>query len=132
MANDKSSPDGDEQRRYDLAERTAQFGEAIVMLAKAMPISPVTRRLIDQVVGAGTSVGANYCEANEAESKKVFRQRIATCRKEAKETMHFLRMIGVAHEPAREEARRLWREAKELTLIFAAIHRNSDQDSNHD
>lgn len=74
---------GDNQLEYDLDERTAKFGEAVIRFARSLPQTPVTRRLIDQVVGAATSVGANYCESHEAESKKAFRVRIATCRKEA-------------------------------------------------
>lgn len=58
---------------YDLEERTAKFGEAIVLFAKKIPHRPVNNRLIDQLVGAGTSVGANYCEADDGVSKKDFR-----------------------------------------------------------
>jgi len=128
MVNDSEHPGGDGELAFDLDERTACFGEAIIDFAKRVPVTAVTRRLIDQVVGAGTSVGANYAEANEAESRKMFRVRIATCRKEAKETMHLLRMIAKAHEPSRTEAHTLWREARELTRIFAAIHRRSAHD----
>ncbi len=84
---------------------------------------PVNNRLIDQLVGAGTSVGANYCEADDAVSGKDFKQRIGTCRKESKETMFFLRMVAAAEESLAAEARVLWREAKELNLIFGAIWR---------
>ena len=57
---------------YDLEERTACFGETIVRFAKKIPHSPVNNRLIDQLVGAGTSVGANYCEADDGVSKPDF------------------------------------------------------------
>src|SRR5690349_10401368 len=70
-------------RVYDLEERTARFGEAIIQFAKKIPFTPVNNRLIDQLVGAGTSVGANYCEANDGVSRKDFKHRIGTCRKEA-------------------------------------------------
>jgi hypothetical protein len=53
---------------YDLEERTARFGEAIIRFAKRIPQNPVNNRLISQLVGAGTSVGANYCEADEGVS----------------------------------------------------------------
>jgi four helix bundle protein len=62
MAND--------EKPYDLEERTALFGESIIGFAKSIPVNPVTNRLINQLVGAGTSVGANYCEADDAVSKK--------------------------------------------------------------
>jgi four helix bundle protein len=83
-------------RVYDLEERTARFGEAVIDFAKTIPQNPVTCRLINQLVGAGTSVGANYVEADDSVSKKDFLKSIGTCRKEASETKHFLRMIGRA------------------------------------
>jgi four helix bundle protein len=106
-----------------LAERTARFGESIIRFAKKIPHNAVNNRLIDQLVGAGTSVGANYCEADDAVSGKEFKQRIGTSRKESKETMFFLRMVASAEESLAAEARALWREAKELNLIFGAIWR---------
>jgi four helix bundle protein len=113
----------DGQTRYDLEERTAQFGEAIIAFAKRVPLTDVTRSLIDQLVRAGTWIGANYCEADDAESKKDFRHKIGICRKESKETKHWLRMISAAEPGLREDARRLWQEAKEVNLIFGAIRR---------
>jgi len=109
--------------QYDLEERTARFGETVIKFAKKIPQNPVNNRLIDQLVGAGTSVGANYCEADDAVSKRDFRNKIGTCRKEAKETKFFLRMVATAEESLRAEARELWQEAKELHLIFCSIYR---------
>ena len=57
-------------RVYDLEERTARFGETVIDFAKAISQSAVTNRIINQLVGAGTSVGANYVEADDAISKK--------------------------------------------------------------
>ena len=111
------------QRPFELEERTAQFGEAIVRFAKRIPRDPANDRLIGQLVGCGTSVGANYCEADERVSKKDFRNTIGRCVKEAKETKHFLRMIAAAEPRLAAEARELFREAKELHLIFASIYR---------
>jgi four helix bundle protein len=110
-------------RPFDLAERTAKFGEAIIAFAKKIPENSVTSRLISQLVGAGTSVGANYCEATDCVSKKDFKKSIGTCRKESKETRFFLRMIASAEPSLKDEARKLWKEAKELNLIFGAIWR---------
>ena len=120
MSNDQRAP---QPPRYDLEERTARFGEAIIRFAKKIPKNPVNNRLIDQLVGTGTSIGANYCEADDAVSKRDFRNKIGTCRKEAKETKFFLRMIATAEENLRAEARELWQEAKELHLIFCSIFR---------
>ena len=106
-----------------LGDRTVRFGEAIIRFAKRIPQNPVNNRLIGQLVGAGTSVGANYCEADDAVSGKEFKQKIGTCRKESKESMFFLRMVAMAEAGLAAEARVLWREAKELNLIFGAIWR---------
>ena len=108
---------------FDLEEPTAMFGEAVIDFAKRVPISPLTQRLVDQLVGAGTSVGANYCEADDAVSKKDFRHKISICKKEARETKFFIRMIVRAVPDLREDAKPLWQEAKELHLIFAKIYR---------
>ena len=108
---------------YDLEERTARFGEAIIDFAKRIPAGPLTDRIISQLVGAGTSVGANYDEADDAVSKKDFLKSIGTCRKEARETKHFLRMIARAVPELKLRARELWMEAKELHLIFSRIWR---------
>ena len=106
---------------YDLEERTALFGENIIDLVKTLPKNPINNELISQIVRSGTSIGANYVEADGAESKKDFRHKIALCKKEAKETKHWLRMIARANQNKREECKKLWSEAQELTLIFSSI-----------
>ncbi len=116
--------DSSKPRNYDLEERTAAFGESIIDFAKTIPLSPITNRLVDQVIGAGTSVGANYCEADDAVSKKDFRHKISICKKEARETKFFIRMIVRAVPGLREAAKPIWQEAKELHLIFAKIYRS--------
>jgi four helix bundle protein len=110
---------------FDLEERTAKFGETVVHFAKKIARNPVATPLISQLVRAGTSVAANYCEADDAVSKKDFKNKIGTCCKEARETKHWLRMIATAEPELKTEARKLWQEAKELHLIFAAIWRKS-------
>ena len=112
------------KRVYDLEERTARFGEAVIDFAKTIPQNSVTNRLINQLVGAGTSVGANYVEAGDAVSKKEFLKSIGTCKKEARETKHSLRMAVRAVPELKPEARKLWREACELHLIFSKIWRS--------
>ena len=76
MTNDEMT-----KSKYDLEERTAKFGEEIIKFAKKIPINPVTKSLIPQLVKAGTSIGANYCEADDAESKKDFEHKIGICKK---------------------------------------------------
>jgi len=110
----------------NLMERVAVFGEMIIRFAKKIPRGidrPENRRLIDQLVGAATSIGANYCEADDSISGKDFKHKISISRKESKETMFFLRMIAASEESLADETRKLWREAKELNLIFGAIWR---------
>ena len=109
---------------YDLEERTARFGEVVIDFAKQIPQDAVTNRLISQLVGAATSVGANYVEADDAVSKKEFLTSIGTCRKEARGTKHFLWMIVRAVPEVKPCARTLWLEANELHLICSKIWRN--------
>ncbi|KKT20932.1 MAG: hypothetical protein UW04_C0016G0002 [Parcubacteria group bacterium GW2011_GWB1_43_8] len=108
-------------KKYDLEDRTAKFGECVIRFSRKITEDSVSRPLISQLIRAGTSVGANYSEADDAESKKDFKHKIGICKKEARETKHWLRMIAVAFPEAKEEARIIWQEAKELNLIFNAI-----------
>ena len=109
------------KKKYDLEERTAQFGEAIIELVKTLAKDPINSPLISQIVRAGTSIGANYMEADGAESKKDFHYRISICKRESKETKHWLRMIAKANLGRRDECQNLLREAQELSLIFSSI-----------
>jgi four helix bundle protein len=118
-----NSNDGNGQKVFDLEERTAQFGEAVIAFCKNSPLGPVTNPIITQLVKAGTSVGANYGEANDAESKKDFRHKIGICRKESKESKHFVRILVAATPALRDEGAIVWQEAKELNRIFGAILR---------
>jgi four helix bundle protein len=68
----EASPENGAKHPFDLEERTARFGEAIIRFLKRVPRGPDNDRLIDQLTGCGTSVGANYCEADEGVSKKDF------------------------------------------------------------
>jgi four helix bundle protein len=117
------------QKRFDLEERTARFGEAVIAFAKSIPVTDVTGSLIRQLVRASTSIGANYCEANDAESKKDFRHKIGICRKESRESKRWLRMIAAADDNTKATGRVLWQEAKELNLIFSSIRRTLDKRS---
>ncbi len=111
----------DKKRIYDLEERTAKFGEDIVKFSKKIPRNLTTQRIIPQLIGSGTSVGANYCEADDAELGKDFKHKIGICKKEAREVKHWMRMIVVAVPELIKEARVIWQEAHELNLIFNAI-----------
>ena len=109
------------EKIYDLEERTAKFGIEVIIFCKKSVKNAVINPLISQLVRSATSIGANYMEADGAESKKDFYHKIGICKKEAKETMHWFRMIGETEESLKSECKRLWKEAHELTLILSAI-----------
>ena len=96
MSNDK--------KVYDLEGRTAKFGEDVIEFAKKVPKNVITIPLIDQLIKAGTSVGGNYCEADCAESRRDFEHKLGICKKESKETKHWLRMIAKAVPKLKDEA----------------------------
>ena len=110
------------KKPYDLEERTAQFGEGIIALCQRIKSSNIVNPIINQIIRSGTSIGANYMEANGASSKKDFTNKIFICKKECQETKHWLRMLAACKIEAIEgEIRRLWKEAQELNLIFQKI-----------
>jgi len=115
------------QRTYDLRERSAKFGEAVIFFVKSIPLNIVTRPLISQIVRSATSVGANYAEADDAESKRDFRHKIAICRKESKETMYWFRIISSAEPTVREASSILLDEAEQLNRIFGASLKTLDK-----
>ena len=119
MSNKAQNPN--DKKKYDLEERTAQFGEAVIELVKTFHQDSINSPLINQIVRAATSIGANYMEADGAESKKDFQHKISICKKEAKETKHWLRMIAKANPNRRDECQKLLKEAQELSLIFSSI-----------
>jgi len=109
------------QNKYDLEERTARFGEDIIEFCRSIRQDAITKPIINQLVRSGTSIGANYMEANGASSKKDFKNKIFICKKETQETKHWLRMIAKCLPERKEEIRKLWKECQELTLIFGKI-----------
>jgi four helix bundle protein len=111
----------EEQKQYDLEERTAKYGESVILFCRSLKGDTILNPLVSQIVRSATSVGANYMEANGASSKKDFKNKIHICKKEVQETKHWLRMISVASSENKEKARGLWKEAQELTLIFGKI-----------
>ena len=121
--NDKISKT--QNKKYDLEERTAIFAEEIIDICKKTTKSIITNPIIDQLVRSGTSIGANYCEANGSSSKKDFKNRILICKREAKETKYWLRILGKTYEEVKEDSKKLWQEAQELTLIFSKIANNT-------
>ena len=106
---------------YDLEERTAKFSENIISFCKESPKDPRYNSIIVQLIRAATSIGANYCEADDAQSKKDFCHKIYICKKESRETKYWLRLIATTFPEHKDIAKLYWKEAQELNLIFAAI-----------
>ena len=107
--------------RYDLEERTRNFAKNIVSLMMKLPKNPVNNRMIEQLIGSGGFIGANYCEANETESKKDFTHKIGICKKEVKETRYWLNLLFHANPNYSEQFKTLSIEVQELLLIFSKI-----------
>ncbi len=111
--------------KYDLKERTAKFGEAVIDFCRELRKDNINNPLISQIIRSATSIGANYMEADGAGSKKDFQNKILISKKEAKETQHWLRMLLRTNFELKEKIEVLSQEAKELTLIFSKIIINS-------
>ena len=124
MSNNKAQIANNKTAVYDLGERTAKFGEAVIDFVRTIKKEDVNRILMNQVVRSATSIGANYMEADGAESKKDFIHKIALCKKEAKETRYWFRMIIKANPLETKRCQILWKEAHELSLIFSVIFRS--------
>jgi len=108
-------------KQYDLEERTLKFAKDVITFVKNLPKDIANVEIIKQLVRASGSVGANYIEANEALSKKDFVMRVKICRKEAKESRYWLKLIEVNGENAENQRQLLVQEATELMKIFGAI-----------
>ena len=119
--------EGENSKRYDLEERTYQFAKRVRSFVKHLPRTLCNIEDVSQLVRSSGSVGANYIEANEALSKKDFLMRIKICRKEAKESRYFLRLIDAGDKNELNSERDwLGGEAQELTNIFGAIVRKCE------
>jgi four helix bundle protein len=107
---------------FDLEERTFQFAKTVRLFVKTLPKTISNIEDSKQVIRSSGSVGANYREANEALSKKDFAMRIKICRKEAKESSYWLRLINETNDLKNaDEALNLICEADELKKIFSSI-----------
>jgi four helix bundle protein len=107
---------------YDLEERTFQFAKAVRLFVKTLPKTIANIEDGKQLIKASGSIGANYREANESLSKKDFVFRIKICRKEAKESAYWLRLIHETNSLKNaNDAISLMQEANELKKIFSSI-----------
>jgi four helix bundle protein len=107
---------------YDLEERTFQFAKDVAVFIKKIPKTTGNIEYSKQVIRSSGSVGANYIEANESLSKKDFNMRIKICRKEAKETSYWLRLLVETNDMDHSTiGEKLICESDELKKIFSAI-----------
>jgi four helix bundle protein len=115
------------RRKYDLEDRTFEFAKNVRTLVRQIPKTIANIEDSKQVTRSSGSIGANYIEANESIGKKDFLMRIRICRKEAKETRYWLRLIDSGEDSIVKKHRDdLVQEATELTSIFGAILRKSE------
>ena len=109
------------EKSFNLEKRTTQFANDVILLCKSIKENTITRPLISQLIRSATSVGANYCEANNASSKKDFRNKIFICKKEAQETKYWLELLKTAWPERKDEINDLFQECHEFVLIFQKI-----------
>ena len=107
---------------YDLEDRTIKFSKNIIILCKKIPFNMINKRLTDQLLRSATSIGANYREANECDTKKDFKNKIRISKKEARETIYWLELLMDANLNIKNEILILLDESKQLMKIFASIY----------
>jgi len=109
-------------KNYDLEDRTKIFSIKVIHLCKKLPFNTVNHRLTDQLIRSATSIGANYREANETDTKKDFKNKITVSKKESKETIYWLELILEANGNIKDEIFPLLDESKQLIKILASIY----------
>ena len=113
---------GNNKSKYDLEDRTRKFAIDVRKYVKELPKTISNIEDGKQVISSSGSVGANYIEANESLSKKDFVMRIKICRKEAKESNYWLKIIIENNNKKYiKEGSKLTQESEELKKIFCAI-----------
>lgn len=114
-------PNSNKSKTYDLDERTLEFGKRVIRLCKSLSKDLVNTELTRQCIRSGTSIGANYLEANDSLGKKDFVYRMKISRKEAKETIYWLKLIAEANKEVEARMEILIQEAIELKKILSSI-----------
>lgn len=114
-------------KHYDLEERSFEFARSIRFFVKKLPKTISNREDSSQLIRSSGSIGANYIEANESLSKKDFVMRIKISRKEAKESIYWLRLVDIGIESHLEKDRQeLIDEGTQLMKILSSIMRKSE------
>ena len=109
------------KKRFDLEERTFKFARSVIDFVDTLPKTIINNELVKQVIRSSGSVGANYIEANESISKKDYTFRVKVCRKEAKESGYWLKLVEMNKGDLHKESEVLLQESVELMKIFGAI-----------
>lgn len=112
----------------DLLSRTKNFARRIIRLYVALPHKTLAQVLGKQVLRSGTSVGANYREANRARSKAEFSAKAGDCLKESDETLYWLELLSEENILPEQRLQPLLQEANELVAIFVTISKRSRGD----
>jgi len=105
----------------ELEKRTREFAVRIIKLSTKLPNSPEGREIRRQITRSGTSVGANYREANRSRSKADFKNKIAICESEASETQYWLEVIVDTKWLSWDKTKNEYDECSELLAIFTSI-----------
>ena len=113
--------EGENSKQYDLEERTLRFAKEVIDFVGIHPKTMANIEIMKQLIRSSGSVGANYIEANEAVSKKDFAMRVKICRKEAKESRYWLRLMELQGKDPEKKREALINEATELMKIFGPI-----------
>lgn len=108
-------------KKYPLEERTIKFSRDLLNLCRKINKTIITAPMITQLVRSGTSIGANYNEANNACSKKDFQNKIFICKKESQETKYWLKLLIDLAPQEKNEIEKLIQECHEFNLIFQKI-----------
>ncbi|MFA5044079.1 MAG: four helix bundle protein [Kiritimatiellia bacterium] len=111
----------------DLKQRTKSFAIRIIRMYSRLPKTTVAQVLGKQVLRSGTSVGANYCEANRARSKAEFISKMGDCLKELDETMYWLELLVEADIVSHDNMAALMDETRQITAIFVSIINSAKQ-----
>jgi four helix bundle protein len=119
------------QNGKDLRERTKRVVLRIIKLYTELPKTTVAQVLGKQVLRSGTSVGANYREANRARSRAEFIAKMGDCLKELDETSYRLELLMEAGIAPEEKLAGLYPETQELTAIFVTIIKNAKNNKNN-
>ena len=109
---------------YDLEKRILLFNKQLILYLKSIYINDFNKNIVNQVLRSSTSIGANYCEANGAGSKRDFANKIYICKKESKETVYWLELLLEITTTSREKIETLFQEAHQIACIFNKISQN--------